>query len=202
MQNFIFDIDGTLIDTEKMYIKPLYDVLVKRGYDITYDQAAATFGITAIDALKRLNVTDQDAVMTEWNQLIPNYAKYLKVYAGIPESLAELKQTKKLAIATSKVRSEFERDFTPIGINHYFNEVVTSDEVATGKPAPDMILKGMEKLNGTPETTVYVGDTVYDMQAAHSANVAFALAGWRTPADENFQKADYVLNQPNDLLKL
>ena len=202
MQNFIFDIDGTLIDTEKMYIKPLYDVLVKRGYDITYDQAAATFGITALDALKRLNVTDQDAVMAEWNQLIPNYAKYLKVYAGIPESLAELKQTKKLAIATSKVRSEFERDFTPIGINHYFNEVVTSDEVAAGKPAPDMILKGMEKLNGVPETTVYVGDTLYDMQAAHSGNVAFALAGWRTAADENFKKADYVLEQPKDLLGL
>lgn len=202
MQNFIFDIDGTLIDTEKMYIKPLYDVLINRGYDISYEQAAATFGITAIDALKRLNVTDQESVMEEWNRLIPDYAQYLKVYAGIPESLAELKQTKKLAIATSKIRSEFERDFTPIGLNHYFDEVVTSDEVAAGKPAPDMILTGITKLNGDPKTTVYVGDTVYDMQAAHSADVAFALAGWRTTADETFKQADYLLQHPNDLLQL
>ena len=202
MHNFIFDIDGTLIDTEKMYIKPLYDILVKRGYDVTYDQAAATFGITSLDALKQLGVTDQETVMNEWNRLIPDYAKYLKIYNGIPESLAELKATKRLAIATSKDRSEFERDFTPLGINHYFNEIVTSDEVANGKPAPDMILKGVEKLDGTPYDTLYVGDTIYDMQAAHSADVSFALAGWRTTADEKFMQADYILNQPSDLLKL
>lgn len=202
MQNFIFDIDGTLIDTEKMYIKPLYDVLAGRGYDLTYEQAAATFGITALDALDRLNVTDKESVMTDWNRLIPDYAKYLRVYDGIPESLAELGNTKRLAIATSKIRSEFERDFSPIGLNHYFNEVVTSDEVNAGKPAPDMILKGIEKLNAEPSATVYVGDTVYDMQAAHKADVAFALAGWRTDADSRFNQADYVLQQPSELLSI
>ncbi|WP_172188947.1 HAD family hydrolase [Lentilactobacillus kribbianus] len=202
MQNFIFDIDGTLIDTEKMYIKPLYEVLIANGYQITYAEAEATFGITAKDALEQLNVINPQQVLEQWNRKIPDYQQEMTIFEGIPEALAQLNETKKLAIATSKLKNEFERDFTPIGLNRYFHEVVTSDEVKKGKPAPDMILKGLEKLAAEPKETVYVGDTVYDLKAAHNAGVYFALAGWRTPVDTRFKQADFVLQKPIDMVNL
>nr|WP_252892731.1 HAD hydrolase-like protein [Lentilactobacillus otakiensis] len=77
-----------------------------------------------------------------------------------------------------------------------------SNEIKNGKPAPDMILKGIEKLDATPETTIYIGDTKFDLQAAHAANVKFALAGWRTKKSADFVDTDYYLKAPADLLTI
>lgn len=108
----------------------------------------------------------------------------------------------RLAIATSKLRKELLRDVEPFGLNDFFSAIVSSDDVEHGKPAPDMVLKGMEKLNSTKDETVYVGDTLYDLEAAHNAGVSFALAGWETKMSDQFKNIEYYLNTPQDLLTI
>ncbi len=58
MNDYIFDVDGTLIDTEKMYLLPLHKTLRANGYNVSYDDVKKVFGITASDALKILGVKD------------------------------------------------------------------------------------------------------------------------------------------------
>lgn len=181
MNDYIFDVDGTLIDTEKMYLLPLHKTLRANGYNVSYDDVKKVFGITASDALKILGVKDVEAVRKQWFDQIKNYKDDAKVYDGIIDSLAKLHADKnnRLAIATSKIEDEFHRDVTRFGLDDYFGAFVFSNEIKHGKPAPDLILKGIEKLNADPKATIYIGDTIYDLQAAHAAHVAFGLAGWR-----------------------
>lgn len=200
----IFDVDGTLIDTEKMYMLPLQKTLNENGYDFSYADVVKVFGITSLDAVKILGVSDPEAIQKQWFAKIKDYTQYTTVYDGIEPVLKTLhdRSDVNMAIATSKQKDEFERDVTRFGLDQYFDKFVFSNEIKHGKPAPDMILKGIEKLAADPASTIYVGDTVYDLKAAHAANVGFALAGWRTKKTADFQTSDYDLKTPNELLSI
>ncbi|KRM46625.1 HAD family hydrolase [Lentilactobacillus parabuchneri] len=204
MNYLIFDVDGTLIDTEKMYMLPLQKTLNENGYDFSYADVVKVFGITSLDAVKILGVSDPEAIQKQWFAKIKDYTQYTTVYDGIEPVLKTLhdRSDVKMAIATSKQKDEFERDVTRFGLDQYFDKFVFSNEIKHGKPAPDMILKGIEKLAADPASTIYVGDTVYDLKAAHAANVGFALAGWRTKKTADFQTSDYDLKTPNELLSI
>jgi HAD superfamily hydrolase (TIGR01549 family) len=204
MNYLIFDVDGTLIDTEKMYLLPLRKTLIKNGYQVTYEDVKKVFGITAADALQILGVKNIDQVLNEWFGQIKDYQQYAHVYPGIIDALVALHSHKdnRLAIATSKLRDEFHRDVSRFGLDKYFDAFVFSDEIKRGKPAPDMILKGMDKLGAKPQESIYIGDTRYDFEAAKAASVKFALAGWRTERSSEFKDVDYYLTTPADLLKL
>lgn len=204
MNYLIFDVDGTLIDTEKMYMLPLQKTLNENGYDFSYADVVKVFGITSLDAVKILGVSDPEAIQKQWFAKIKDYTQYTTVYDGIEPVLKTLhdRSDVKMAIATSKQKDEFERDVTRLGLDQYFDKFVFSNEIKHGKPAPDMILKGIEKLAADPASTIYVGDTVYDLKAAHAANVGFALAGWRTEKTADFQTSDYDLKTPGELLSI
>ncbi len=202
MRNLIFDVDGTLIDSEKMYLLPLQRVLRANGYLFQYDELKRVFGITALDALKILKVTDAPKILRAWFAEIQNHKQYASVFPGIKPVLAILHRDPaiRMAIATSKVEAEFHRDITRFGLDDYFDAFVFSNEIKAGKPAPDLVLKGMEKLAANPEETIYIGDTVYDLQAAHAAHVAFGLAGWQTKKTAEFATSEVNFKTPNDIL--
>lgn len=204
VNNYIFDVDGTLIDTEKMYLLPLQKTLRANGKPIAYDGLKKVFGITATDALRMLGVKDVSAVQKQWFSQIKDYQNEAKVYPGIRETLAKLHANshQHLAIATSKIKAEFQRDVVRFGLDRYFDAFVFSNEIVHGKPAPDLILKGIEKLAADPATTIYIGDTIYDLQAAHAAHVAFGLAGWRVQKTSEFANSDYYFAKPTDILAI
>ncbi|WP_419713230.1 HAD family hydrolase [Lentilactobacillus buchneri subsp. silagei] len=173
MKYFIFDVDGTLIDTEKMYMLPLHKTLLENGYDFSYEDVVKLFGITSMDTVRILGVKNPVDIRDQWFAKIKDYTQYAHVYDGIEDVVKKLHAdpTIKTAIATSKVEAEFHRDVTKFGLDQYFDAFVFSNEIKKGKPAPDMILKGIEKLDADPAATIYIGDTKFDLQAAHAANV-------------------------------
>lgn len=204
MRYFIFDVDGTLIDTEKMYMLPLHKALLENGYNFSYEDVVKLFGITSMDTVRSLGVKSPVDIRDKWFAKIKDYTQYAHVYDGIEAVVKKLHADPnvKTAIATSKVEAEFHRDVTKFGLDQYFDAFVFSNEIKNGKPAPDMILKGIEKLDSDPSATIYIGDTKFDLQAAHAAKVKFALAGWRTKKSADFAKADYDLTTPADLLTI
>lgn len=60
----------------------------------------------------------------------------------------------------------------------------------------------MKQLDIPNNQAVYIGDSIYDMQCAKSTGVKFALALWGSKTRADFEKADYVLNTPKDILNL
>lgn len=206
MKTFIFDIDGTLLDTEAMYMKALDQVLRQHQIERPYATLTQTFGITSLDALKRLQVPADliQPILTEWTAAIPAFQSLAHVYDGIEPMLAKLNaQTGvQVAIMTSKRQFEFQRDVTPLGLDQYFSEFVFFEDYDKGKPAPDPILVAMKRLNADPAQTVYIGDTQYDLQAAHAAGIKFGLVAWGAKNQQGVSASDYVFAFPDEIVSL
>lgn len=206
MKNFIFDVDGTLLDTEAMYMKALDKVLRQHHIMHPYSELAETFGITSLDALKRLKVPANliQPILSEWAQTIPEFQPLTHVYDGIEGMLSALSQQPgtQLAIMTSKQTYEFKRDVTPLGLDKYFSQFVFFEDAKRGKPAPDPILVAIDRLKADPRETIYIGDTQYDLQAAHAAGVKFGLVVWQAKPSKRLADADYVFTAPKDILSL
>lgn len=211
IENFIFDIDGTLIDTIDMYMPAMIDTLAQHGYPVAPDKVEQTkhdlFGITGQDALRLAGISEDEipAIQQDWFKLAYQRADQVKVIDGIPEMLNALanREDAKIAIATSKLADEYQEYF----VNKYdfaklFKVAITSADTKKHKPAPDPILAAMDKMGADPATTVYVGDTINDMKAAHAAGAKFAGALYSSANPDSIKDADFPLMKPADLLEI
>lgn len=211
IENFIFDIDGTLIDTIDMYMPAMIDSLAQHGHPVAPDKVEQTkhdlFGITGRDALRLAGISEEEIpeMLKDWFDLAYQRADRAKVIEGIPEMLNTLanREDAKIAIATSKLADEYQEYF----VNKYdfaklFKVAITSADTKKHKPAPDPILAAMDKMGADPATTVYVGDTINDMKAAHAAGAKFAGALYSSANPDSIKDADFPLMKPADLLKI
>ena len=211
IENFIFDIDGTLIDTIDMYMPAMIDTLAQHGHPVAPDKVEQTkhdlFGITGRDALRLARISEEEIpeMLKDWFDLAYQRADRAKVIEGIPEMLNTLanREDAKIAIATSKLADEYQEYF----VNKYdfaklFKVAITSADTKKHKPAPDPILAAMNKMGADPATTVYVGDTINDMKAAHAAGAKFAGALYSSANPDSIKDADFPLMKPADLLEI
>ena len=90
----------------------------------------------------------------------------------------------------------------PLGIDKYFSKFVFFDDTKRGKPAPDPIILAVKRLDAKFDETIYIGDTPYDMQAAHAANVAFGLVTWGNNPHAKMAGAEFKIDDPTELLTL
>jgi HAD superfamily hydrolase (TIGR01549 family) len=116
--------------------------------------------------------------------------------------LTQLSRHYKLGLVTSKDKPQFLEEDKKYHFSPYFETVVVAGEAKRNKPFGDPITLARNRLGGQPDTTVYIGDTPTDAQAAADAKVAFALAGWTTPPSPAVTPRIAVLQQAADLLKL
>lgn len=211
IENFIFDIDGTLIDTIDMYMPAMIDTLAQHGHPVAPDKVEQTkhdlFGITGRDALRLAGISEEEIpeMLKDWFDLAYQRADRAKVIEGIPEMLNTLanREDAKIAIATSKLADEYQEYF----VNKYdfaklFKVAITSADTKKHKPDPDPILAAMDKMGADPATTVYVGDTINDMKAAHAAGAKFAGALYSSANPDSIKDADFPLMKPADLLEI
>jgi HAD superfamily hydrolase (TIGR01662 family) len=204
IKTFIFDIDGTLIDTYKYSLmalkQALYEIVGKSYGD---KELAFHFGITLDDALKRLEIPSQyfDAISEKIDEIYYKPKERLKVFDGIEDMLKQLSNSGVLiGIVTSKRKTEFEQDFKFISIKKYFDIVICDEDTLKHKPNPEPIEKFIERSKSNKKNCIYIGDTLYDLEAAHSSGIKFGLAVWG--ALNNEIEADYFFDNPSDILKL
>ncbi|MDO4271224.1 MAG: HAD family hydrolase [Eubacteriales bacterium] len=202
MNCFVFDIDGTLIDTAAVDQQAFHQALRENGYAFTPEQLRFSFGMPGREALRILGVDQIEAVVARWEALAYSRLPEVRVYDGVHETLGALRAAgKKCGIVTSRTRAQLAGGFSPIGLDHYFDTIVCADEVANPKPAPDELLECMRRLGCGAEETVYIGDSPYDMQCARSAGVKSALALWGCQEPETLE-ADCRLTHPSEILEL
>lgn len=208
IKNFIFDIDGTLLNTYDKYMPAMIEALGKYGYMVSLPKRLekSCYGITADDALQKIGVKAEniEKIEQEWMRLADSREDLVSVFSKIPEALFELKNRNvKLAIATSRTRKDYDKNFADIyDWARIFSVVVTADQTQRHKPFPDPLLLALKGMDGVPNETVYVGDTVNDLKAARAAGVQFAGALYGSARPQELRNADYLLRAPSDLLTI
>ena len=104
--------------------------------------------------------------------------------------LNSLSKNYKLSIYTSKTHERVEKILDLFFKSVNFDSVLASDDVLHPKPNPDGLIKICELVNSTIEETIYIGDTIYDLEASREAEVDFVYASWGYGEVKNFNFQD------------
>lgn len=200
-QHIVFDVDGTLLDTESANLRSLQDTLRQvSGQAPPQEELTFSLGIPGVDALTRLGIADVAGTLRLWEEKLSNYRHLISVFPGIPELLRELSRRELgLGVATSRTRREFNVDFDHLEFTPLLKITVCTEDTALHKPNADPLLHYMARAKAQPEEVLYIGDSLYDMQCAANAGADFALAGWGATEVLN---APHILRHPQDVLAL
>ena len=175
MVSVIFDMDGTLLDTQRIFI-PAWDVVgEKYGIKNLGEHIPACCGRSDADwqayllnLFPFLDIKAFTANVKEYvvKNLVVRYKK------GAPELMAFLKEKGiKVALASGSPHYIINHHLTEVGAENYFDVVVSGDDVKHGKPAPDIFLLTAEKLGVSPETCIVIEDSENGINAGLSAGM-------------------------------
>lgn len=201
MKTIIFDVDGTLLSTEAMYMQSLIQTFKDRGIEKSYEEVYRVFGLPSLDGLIKMNAPEPEKMQLEWQSHYKDFWHEVKVFNGVDEMLVNLKANKFiLGIVTSNTKEEFRDNTSQFDLAKYFDQFVFAGETPKMKPAADPILKSLNDLQADPQFAMYIGDSIHDMQAAHNAGVKFGMAAWGVRDQMIFNnQADYIFKTPQEL---
>ena len=172
----LLDMDGTLLDTEPSYVSALTAVLDAFGYPDATATCHALIGIpgSECEALLRARYGESfpfaDIIAAFAVRSDEIFEAGLKLKPGTIELLDALQAAGcPFAIVTSTSRPTAERHLTLGGIRARFDTLVTCDDVARGKPSPDIYLLAAAKLGVRPQACVAIEDSNPGIAAAHAA---------------------------------
>ncbi|MBU3136843.1 HAD family hydrolase [Clostridium gasigenes] len=199
----IFDLDGTMLDTEKMNMIPLQRLVKEElGQDVTYESLLKYRAYAGKKTLELIGFKDIEKSYTKWVKYVGEFEEGATLYEGFNKVMEDIDAKGIICgIASSKMKDQYEIDFFPTGLQKYMKSVVLAEDTENHKPHPEPLLKAVKLLGIKPEDSMYVGDTVVDYKSSKAAGMDFALALWGA-SDLSGIEADYNLNDPMDLLKV
>lgn len=171
----IFDMDGLLFDTEMMYQQTWRELAEEMGVVLGehfVNDISGTSGSHMCRVLeKHYGVSDGMTVRDEcMRRMREKQKKPVPMKKGVHEILEYFRTHGiKLAVASSTEKEQIENNLTLAGIRDYFDEVVSGNEVAHGKPAPDVFLLAARKISCQPEECYVFEDSFNGVRAGVAA---------------------------------
>jgi pyrophosphatase PpaX len=179
---WLFDFDGTLVDSERLILAsfrhatdtvlgatPPDDVL-RAGIGLTLEQQAHQL---AGDRAQELF-----DVYVEHNRAF--HSQLLLTFDGIPEMIGRLRQRgARLGVVTAKIRPTMELGFEHVPLEReWFEVLIAKEDTRRHKPHPEPLLLALDRIDGDAGDAIFVGDSPFDIRAAHAAGVTAAAAAW------------------------
>ena len=194
IKTVLFDVDGTILDTEFVMIKSLQKTLKEeKNLDVPEENLEYILGIPGKKAIERYSSSGEevDKLHACWSENVKQYSHLATLFPQVEESLTKLKENE----------IQMENEFEHFGLSKLFDISVTASDTAKHKPNPEPILYALNKLGSLPEESIYIGDSIYDMHSSQSAGAKFALAKWGAKENPLFSSADISLETPLEILQ-
>ena len=181
LDGLLFDVDGTLVDTNPAHIEAWCRAFATFGFTIPPDRIAIELGqggdrlvpsILGPSTAATQGAALRQAAGAEFVALART--RHFPVFPGVQELFATLRaRGLRTALATSSAPSQLAGLLASAGLHPatLVDAIVTADEVRATKPAPDTVALAVTKLGLSPAQCAYVGDTPYDAQSARAAGV-------------------------------
>ena len=207
----LLDMDGTLLDTEKVYFDSLIAALHSCGYsDGVMALCHAMVGLPGPECEAMLiERYGDDLPLADINRaFVANRDELFR--AGLPlkrgavELLDALAAAEcPMAIVTSSSRRSADAHLTLAGIRSRFDMILTRDDVRRGKPSPDLYLLAAERLGLTPQACVAVEDSNHGVTAAHAAGaITIMVPDMAPPTEESRARCAAVLSDLNAVVEM
>ncbi|WP_371859841.1 HAD family hydrolase [Tetragenococcus koreensis] len=179
MNTFIFDMDGVIVDSEYTYFKSKTDILHEAGHDVPVSYQYQFMGTTS-DFMWQI-------MKEEFNlpQTVEEYGKEMnrrrdeiiqkdgvQPIANVRDLIKRLSEAGfKLGVASASRKEEIIRNLKELGLDSYFTQAVSAEEVEHSKPEPDVFLHTAELLGSKPSDCIVIEDTKNGTRAAKAAEM-------------------------------
>jgi HAD superfamily hydrolase (TIGR01549 family) len=178
--HIVFDIDGTLLDTEAAVNLALQETMEELlGHSLSLAELRSTFSMPARTALRVLGFPDIEAAYRHWSNKCRGYLGQFCLFDGIPHLLESLiLRGYCLGIISSQTRAEFQITFASLELGDCFSTIILAEDTKEHKPHPEPMFCYLQRSGAKAQETLYIGDSVGDMSCAQEAGVRGALACW------------------------
>ncbi|MHA1231620.1 MAG: HAD family hydrolase [Candidatus Helarchaeota archaeon] len=216
IKGFIFDLDGTLINTLEHHVKAFLKAFSENGYIIDKEIIRQNMGRTPWDIPRDIlfhkppndlspqekKIVDKiaSAKMNYYNKMSE---KNIPLQKGVIQLLNFLKKNNfKLAVCSSTPMKNVHSILKKTDLLEYFDQIITGDEVKIGKPDPEAYLLAARRLNLKVEECILVGDSVHDIEAGKLAGILTiaVCTGYHTKDQLISKNPNFIFNNLIELL--
>jgi HAD superfamily hydrolase (TIGR01509 family) len=202
----VFDLDGTLIESEQIWRDVRHAFVVANGGHWKSDAATAMIGMRTDEWARYMHdalgvALAPSAIAKRVVECIAERLKNPPVLPGADAALRRLAREFRLGLASSAAVEVAQTVLAAAGWSDLFAVVVSADEVARGKPEPDVYLRALELLDADPSRTAAVEDSANGIRSAFAARLAvIAIPNRAFPPDaEALSLASLVVANLDDL---
>lgn len=209
----LFDVDGTLIDTNAAHVEAWEITLRDHDYRVARDRIAVEIGKGGDQFIP--SILGQEAYQRDGKQLAADHTKHytkiaesrtLPAFPGVRELLTEVRRRGlRTVLATSSKMKELEttQKSAALDLTKLVDDVVTADDAEKSKPHPDLVHAGVKKAGVSPAQCMMLGDTPYDAESSRGGGVVMmgvTCGGLNDQHTLRAAGARAVYHDPADLL--
>ena len=205
----LFDVDGTLVDTNYLHTVAWWEAFAQAGHDVTMASIHRSIGMGSDKMLDSLLPDDRDRdadedIRTSHAALYSVYWSRLKPLPGARQLLRACHdQGLRVVLASSADPDEFKVLRAALDADAAIDAATSSGDVDASKPAPDLVQVALDQAEADPSESVFIGDAVWDVHAAQKAGVPCIglLSGGSSHGELIDAGAAAVYAGPADLLE-
>ncbi len=203
----VFDLDGVIVDSEHVWDAAREALARERGGRWHEKAQQDMMGMSSVEwscyMHERLGLKDppEEISATVVRRLEATYREELPLIDGAKEAVAGLAERWPLGLASSSNRPVIDLVLDLSGLNRFFRATVSSEEVARGKPSPDVYLEAARRLGLDPKQTAAIEDSRNGILSARAAGMRVVAIPNRRfpPGEEALAEADVVLRSISEL---
>lgn len=202
----LWDNDGVLVDTEKLYFQASRDALAAAGLELTremYREISLRQGASVFDLLleRGMAVAEAERLRSERNRAYKRQLlEGVPVCEGVEAALAALSGKLPMGVVSSTPREHFEAAHASTGLSGYFDFVITREDYRLSKPAPDPYLAALELLRLEGRRCAAVEDSQRGLRAALVAGIRCYIIPNDMTGEADFSGAHKVLGRADEIV--
>ncbi|XOK60752.1 pyrophosphatase PpaX [Paenibacillus elgii] len=208
IQTVLFDLDGTIVDTNELIIQSfLHTFEGITAEPVTREHIVPNMGRPLIEQMVFFSGREQvDDLVQKYRAFnIAHHDELVREFPYVRETVAKLHAAGvKLGVVTSKIRQTTEMGLKLTGLYDYFGTIVTVDDVGKAKPDPEGIHKAIRELGGDLSSALMVGDSHYDIEAAHNAGIPSVAVAWSLKGTEYLKQYNptHIIQDMRDIVPI
>jgi len=204
----LFDLDGTLVDSNEAHVAVWEQVFREAGHPIDAGEIRGQIGkggdLLVPDMLPDLGEREQEALAARHGELFKDeWLDRIVPFPGAHDLLARVHaRGARVVFASSAGKGELKHYLKLLGAEALVDAQTSIDDVGTSKPAPDIFAVALQKAGVAPGEAVAVGDSPFDIEAAGKAGVATVAVRSGGFSDDALARAVAIYDDVADLLAL
>lgn len=204
----IFDVDGTLIDSNELHAKAWADAFREAGRPIPLARIRPHIGkggdLLVPDLLDARGMREIGRQVEKARSRIfrERYLPKVRPFPGIRRLFQALREKGiRIVLASSAPAREIEAHLETLGVAELVDGTTSADDAEFSKPSPEIFRAALDRIPAPRSRTVVVGDTPYDILAAHRTATPIVAVRSGGFSDESLRKAEWIVDAVPDILR-